>query len=1202
MWFTDAVDVPDEVVDALTNGRLVVFVGAGASVAPPSSLPLFDALASHVAEQAYRPSYDPSAYGGETPDGFLGRLEQEGVAVRELVHERLSRTDSRPCALHRAIVRMFASANRIRIITTNFDPHLSTAAAEEYPEPTQTYCAPAIPLGDDFTGIVNLHGCLDGRLQDLVVTSKDFGHAYLTNPWAAGFLRDVFTNYVTLFVGYNHNDVVMKYLALGLQPSSRRFGFLPAGDTTAEMWDQLGIHRIDYPAGSDHGELTETIRRWGDWERMDLLAHESRLRLTVSQGPPVNPSDVSYLERAVAHDTQSRFFAEHATGVEWLDWVNQREPFPRLFQVAQALEPAAFAIGIWFADMAVAHPGRAIRAIESNGGQLNSGPARRIAWLLQKPDLDRKLVGRWVGVLVQSGDPLVDSGLSDLLRTMRWPEDRETALALFEYLSRPLVRLRPTFRFDGEQLEETTDFGVDSLVGDQAALTEAWTGYYRPRLGDLVDPLVRIFEHHLATMHRRLRMVAQANDRWDSISFLRAGIEPNPQDGLSGPPHLLIDGARDCLEHLLGEEPEAGAAVIDRWERADIPLLRRLAVHGWTERSDRAADEKITHVIDSGLLFAFATKHETYRLLEKSLPDALGVHDRLLGVILAGPPPHEPGGSGVNDQLVLDLLAKIAEVVPGVAVFADAFAAFQAAHPVIAPSTHLGSDRWVEAGFRLPDLVSVDQVLGCKSMAEVDELLTEAVTSDPMAAALSGPFLLGTTASAAAQDPGWAVQRLQELKAQRSWTAPYWEPLVTGLARSAHEMGEDRVTEVLALLIEVLGEIEDQSELGGLFSPISELLLSIARIPHPSPSILDAAEGLALGVSERVALGPDFPAEIEAERVLDDAYNWWTGRLARFWVGAIAKRWALVGDSWSGLSLTEKSGLEALLDAPEPKDVLPRAVLAENLTLLLGADAQWALVHVVSDFDWQSDSVTERAWSGFIGGRTWDERTASLLKESLKAAFSKLRGRAGKQLAESFGEVVVQSSSDYRADGTLGEFVVDADEGMRIAFAESVGWWLHQMTPAYAEGVWQAWALDYLDDRLGKKPLPLTPAEAAGLLRWITTAGDRFPAVVERYLKTPARFTAVSLFYRDIDDASLPERYPEAMAQLLAFVVARSDVLYTCDMVGGLVGSLTAALTANHRTLLLGICESSLALGCSEAVIWKATIEAKWPEDGPASE
>jgi hypothetical protein len=214
---------------------------------------------------------------------------------------------------------------------------------------------------------------------------------------------------------------------------------------------------------------------------------------------------------------------------------------------------------------------------------------------------------------------------------------------------------------------------------------------------------------------------------------------------------------------------------------------------------------------------------------------------------------------------------------------------------------------------------------------------------------------------------------------------------------------------------------------------------------------------------------------------------------------------------------------------------------------------------------------------------------------------SRFGAKVGKRLSESFGEVVARSSSDYRADGSLADFVVKPDKDMRVAFAQSVGWWLHQMAEAYAEGVWQSWVLDYLDDRLGGKSLPFAPAEAAGVLRWITAAGEHFPTAVERYLETPASFAELSIFFKDLDGASLPERYPVATAWLLAFVVSRSQVFYTCDMVGGLVDSLRQPLTADRRHLLLDICESSLALGCGDAVAGKAVIDARWPANGMPS-
>lgn len=43
------VDFPEEVLSAHERGRLVIFVGAGASKSQPSSLPLFAGLAREVA-------------------------------------------------------------------------------------------------------------------------------------------------------------------------------------------------------------------------------------------------------------------------------------------------------------------------------------------------------------------------------------------------------------------------------------------------------------------------------------------------------------------------------------------------------------------------------------------------------------------------------------------------------------------------------------------------------------------------------------------------------------------------------------------------------------------------------------------------------------------------------------------------------------------------------------------------------------------------------------------------------------------------------------------------------------------------------------------------------------------------------------------------------------------------------------------------
>ena len=49
MWITGDVELPNEILEAYKLGELVFFVGAGASVDEPSSLPLFGGLAEQLA-------------------------------------------------------------------------------------------------------------------------------------------------------------------------------------------------------------------------------------------------------------------------------------------------------------------------------------------------------------------------------------------------------------------------------------------------------------------------------------------------------------------------------------------------------------------------------------------------------------------------------------------------------------------------------------------------------------------------------------------------------------------------------------------------------------------------------------------------------------------------------------------------------------------------------------------------------------------------------------------------------------------------------------------------------------------------------------------------------------------------------------------------------------------------------------------------
>ena len=79
MWI-GAVDIPDDLILAHAEGTLALFVGAGASMDAPSSLPSFGQLAELIAEEAGRAIDE---HGSVPLDTLLGNLSDGDTDVHQ---------------------------------------------------------------------------------------------------------------------------------------------------------------------------------------------------------------------------------------------------------------------------------------------------------------------------------------------------------------------------------------------------------------------------------------------------------------------------------------------------------------------------------------------------------------------------------------------------------------------------------------------------------------------------------------------------------------------------------------------------------------------------------------------------------------------------------------------------------------------------------------------------------------------------------------------------------------------------------------------------------------------------------------------------------------------------------------------------------------------------------------------------------------
>lgn len=290
-------DIPERLLQAHEDGRVVFFCGAGISY--PARLPGFAGLVAKVYEAlAVTPNaVQQAAIKAGQFDTAIGLLEAEIVGGRETVRRALAGILTpdlgapNATATHEALLTLGKCRNgQTRLITTNFDRLFEEVIAAKS-LPIERFKAPLLPVPKNrWDGLVYLHGLLsasptESELNQLVVSSGDFGLAYLTERWAARFVSELFRNYTVCFVGYSLNDPVLRYMMDALaadrllgesSPEMFAFGSFSKGkeEERANEWRAKNVTPILYREHNRHAYLHKTLRAWADTYRDGMRGKE----------------------------------------------------------------------------------------------------------------------------------------------------------------------------------------------------------------------------------------------------------------------------------------------------------------------------------------------------------------------------------------------------------------------------------------------------------------------------------------------------------------------------------------------------------------------------------------------------------------------------------------------------------------------------------------------------------------------------------------------------------------------------------------------------------------------------------------------------------------------------------------------------------------------------------------------------------------
>lgn len=345
-------EIPNELLQAHEDGRVVFFCGAGISY--PAKLPGFEGLVRRIYKEVGTDfsEIEKRAFDKQQFDATLDLLERRLPGQRNSVREALALSLKPNLRLknatrtHEALLCLARTRKGVmRLVTTNFD-RIFDAAAKKMGQTYQEFSAPMLPVpkSSRWDGLVYLHGVMPKKLDltmlnRLVVTSGDFGLAYLTERWAARFVGELFRNYVVCFVGYSINDPVLRYMMDALAadrmlgevtPTAWAFADCnPGQEHEKEIeWEAKGVSPILYtvPTGTyDHSALHDSLHAWGETYRDGVTGKERIVVTHALARPSASTSEDDFVGRMLwalsdRSGLPARRFAE-LEPVPPLDWL-----------------------------------------------------------------------------------------------------------------------------------------------------------------------------------------------------------------------------------------------------------------------------------------------------------------------------------------------------------------------------------------------------------------------------------------------------------------------------------------------------------------------------------------------------------------------------------------------------------------------------------------------------------------------------------------------------------------------------------------------------------------------------------------------------------------------------------------------------------------------------------------------------------------
>jgi hypothetical protein len=571
--------------------------------------PLFSGLVKQVAERSATTisREEKRLLKQGFADRVLGEWRDRRIEVHDIAGAILRENENEHrVKLHEAIITLFPKHSRPMIVTTNLDDllviTLKTKGLEEESD-WEIYEAPTLPPVKRFSGICFLHGRVTNP-QEMILTDRDIGRAYMEEGWALKFAHDLFKEYKVLFIGYSLQDPPLRYLSLALETTKdrNRWAFIPEPKDARRRenlqwdWERRGVVPIWVPVKrGNHTALEKCIAAWSKDNRRGFI---DKKNLLYDWGL----SDPTYLlpyqlDRAryflsISPELLRDFVGAHLN-TNWFDKLIEWGHLDFLLKSSGGFKEADYKLAQLLSHWIIENPMGWLVKLSTYRDTIN--PLLFDTFLREfNKDGDagidindlRKLIEFFTLIMERGHIGRYWLGLDKVLQNLLQSGFIEDAIWLFIKSIKTNIRVevKPNFSYMYAEMqgEDTTNIPPNIVEFEYPPMANSLLHYhareyinkiFMPNIIEVGYLLLKAITHHF--YNTRLAIKRGGGGKYSYIR--RRAIERNESSDHGD--NFFINSLRDLWEALLHVRPDKASMIYEIWKEIDDSIFQRLSLH-----------------------------------------------------------------------------------------------------------------------------------------------------------------------------------------------------------------------------------------------------------------------------------------------------------------------------------------------------------------------------------------------------------------------------------------------------------------------------------------------------------------------------------------------------------------------------------------------------------------------------------------------